>query len=122
MVYTICMKVVYIGGPYRAPTPWDIECNVHVARCLAAEVVRQLHELDVFPLTPHANTAHFDNLAPDEYYLKGTLEVLRRCDALLLLPGWERSSGTREEKAEAERLGIPIFYRIEELKFWLEAA
>lgn len=116
------MKIVYLGGPYRAPTPWDIECNVHRARDAAATIVRELHDLDVFPLTPHANTAHFDNLAPDVYYLNGTLEALRRSDALFLLPGWEKSSGTLAEKAEAERLGIPIFYSVIELKAWLISA
>lgn len=116
------MKIVYLGGPYRAPTPWAIECNVHRARCVAADIVRELNALGVFPLTPHANTAHFDDLAPDDYYLEGTLEVLRRCDVLFLLPGWEKSSGTKAEKAEAERLGIPIVYSIVELKEWLAAA
>ncbi len=104
------MKLVYIVGPYRAPTTWGIECNIHKARVTAAEMVQQLSSLWIFPIT----------LASDEYYLEGTLELLRRCDAVFLLPDWEKSSGSYGEKEEAERLGIPIFYRIEELKFWVQ--
>ena len=113
------MQIVYIAGPYRAPTPWGIECNIHTARNRAAQVVARLHTLGVFPLTPHANTAHFDNLAPDEYYLEGTLEVLRRCNAVLMVEGWETSSGALAEVAEAGRLGIPVFFTLLELEQWL---
>ena len=36
------------------------------------------------------------------------IEALYTCDALALLPGWERSTGTRVELALALFLGLPI--------------
>ena len=36
--------------------------------------------------------------------------MLRRCDALLAIPGWERSSGTKAEIAFAEEQAIPVVY------------
>lgn len=47
-----------------------------------------------------------------EYWIGITmcLELLLRCDALILCPGWEQSAGCRAEKLYAEGHGIPIFY------------
>jgi len=62
-------------------------------------------------LCPHAMTALMDRAAPREAFLQGDLELLRRAaDAILVLPGWEQSAGTRGEIAEAERLQKPLFY------------
>jgi len=38
-----------------------------------------------------------------------SIDELRHCDAVLVLPGYERSEGTKGEIAEAERLKLPIF-------------
>lgn len=113
------MKIIYVAGAYRAETPWGVERNIFAAQDLAAQMVEKLHKLGAYPLVPHANTAHFDDLAPDDYYLEGTLELMRRCDALLMVKGWEKSSGARGEVEEAKKLGIPIFYSIEDLEAWL---
>jgi hypothetical protein len=44
----------------------------------------------------------------DEYWLGATMELLRRCDTVLMLSGWSTSSGSKAEKEEALRLGLPI--------------
>lgn len=54
-----------------------------------------------------------------EFWYEATLEALRRCDAVILVPGWEESKGTVAEVAEAVRLGIPVFTRVEEVQTWL---
>ena len=108
------MKVVYIAGPFRGATPWDVEQNVRRAEALALEVAR----MGAMPLCPHANTRHFDGQLTAEFWLEGTLELLRRCDAVLLVPGWETSSGTKAEVAEAERLGSPVFEHLWQLNEW----
>ncbi len=100
------VPVIYIAGPFRAPTAWGIAENVRAAERVGLEVARA----GGMPLIPHANTAHFHGEGADELWLEGTLELLRRCDAMVLVDGYERSSGTKAEIKEAERLGIPILF------------
>lgn len=97
------MKLVYVAGPFRGKSHWDIACNIRRAEALALEVWRQ----GVAALCPHANTAHFQDAAPDHVWLDGDLEMLRRCDAMVLTPDWRRSSGATAEVKEAIKLGIP---------------
>jgi hypothetical protein len=80
------------------------ERNVHRAR----EVGVMLARLGAYPVIPHSNTAHFDGEAPDELWLAGTLELMRRCDGVVLVGAWTKSSGALAERAEAERLGLPV--------------
>jgi nucleoside 2-deoxyribosyltransferase len=109
--------IVYVAGPYRAQTAWEIECNIHDARNVGAEVAKA----GCMPLIPHANTAHFDGLQPDAFWLEGTLELLRRCDAVVLVEGWEKSSGTRAEMAEAHKQNLPVFLCVDDLRGWVRA-
>jgi hypothetical protein len=110
------MRLVYCAGRYRAPTTWERDCNINDARRVGADVAR----LGAYPVIPQSNTAHMDGLCDDRFWLDGTLELLRRCDAVVMCPGWETSSGSRAEKVEAERLGIPVFTKFEDLEWWLK--
>ena len=72
------------------------------------------------PLIPHANTTYiFHGQKDDQFWLDGTLELMRRCDAIITTPDWERSSGARGEVACAQEIGMPVFHTIDELKAWL---
>lgn len=103
------VKLVYVAMPYRGPTPWKVEENVHAAKKVGAE----LAHLGVFPVIPQANTAHFDGIQSDRFWLDGTMELLRRCDAIFLGPGWRESEGAMAESAEADSLGIPAYVSID---------
>lgn len=105
------MKLVYIAGPYRAPTREGIESNIQRAREAAEAVCR----LGAYPVTPHLNTAHFDGVAGDQFFLDGTMELMRQCDFVLLVDGWEKSAGAVAEFDEAQRLGIKCCQRISDL-------
>ena len=98
------MKVAYVAGPYRAPTVRGIVENIRRAE----EAALWLWRNGYAALCPHLNTALFDGACPDEVWLAGGLELLRRCDLVVLVPGWESSEGTRVEVAEAYRLGLPM--------------
>jgi hypothetical protein len=116
------VKVVYVAGPFRGATGWDVEQNVRRAEELGIEVAA----LGAMPLIPHANTRFFHGTISDQFWLDGTLELLRRTDALVLVRGWERSAGATAEKLEAERLGLPVFDTTDRewwvlLSRWLEA-
>lgn len=100
------MKVAFVAGPYRGKTPWDVEQNVRRAECVAFEVARA----GWMPLCPHTNTRFFDGTLDDDFWLLGTQELLRRCDAVVLVEGYEFSSGTLAEIKLAEFLGIPVYH------------
>lgn len=105
--------VIYVAGPYRARTRQAVEFNIQAARAVGLLCCRKGWS----PIIPHSNTSHLDAMDPsigDEFWLASTMELLRRCDAVVLVPGWERSQGTRDEIIEAEKLGIPV-YRSEHL-------
>jgi nucleoside 2-deoxyribosyltransferase len=112
----ILVKVIYIAGPFRGPSSWDVQQNIMRAMALALEVWRR----DAVALCPHSNTMFFDGAAPDHVWLEGDLELLKRCDAVLLTDDWERSTGARAEVKFAVSLGIPVFTSIDQLDVFLK--
>ena len=110
------MKVVYVAGPFRASTTWAIEKNVRRAEEAGLAVV----QLGAMPLIPHCNTRYFHGLMPDQFFLDGTLELMRRCDVLLLTGEWRTSSGCLKEWEEAQRLKMPILFGVDDLRKYME--
>lgn len=112
------MRLVYIAGPFRGATPWDVHCNVHEAELLGLEVAK----LGIYPVIPHAMTRNFDKLLTDQFWLDGTLELMMRCDALITTERWNLSSGARTE-VETMRSLFPhkqVFHSLDSLKAWKE--
>lgn len=106
--------LIYVAGPYRAATREAIASNIEAARLVGISAA----ELGWFPVIPHANTAHMELDLPDlgdDFWLRGTMEMMERCDAVMLVPGWENSAGTKGEMARADALRIPIFRTLETL-------
>jgi hypothetical protein len=100
------VKVIYIAGRFRGKTPWDVEQNVRKAEAFSLEVAH----MGGMPLCPHANTRFFDGQLDDQFWIEGTAELLRRCDAIALVPGnWLGSVGTAGEIKIAEDRRMPIF-------------
>lgn len=112
------MKVIYIAGPYRAENAWLVERNIR----LAEEYGFAVAEAGAVPLVPHSMARFWNGTLTDQFWLDGTLELMRRCDAVLAVGNWPRSSGTRGEIAEAERLGKPVFYDLLHMNEWLDGA
>lgn len=110
------MKLVYIAGSYRAPTEYEVLKNIERARNVGLYV----RKCGACAFVPHSNSAFLGGALPDEFFLAEGLEILSRCDAMVLVQGWETSAGTRAEIAEAERLGIPVFKDVLVMKEWLE--
>ena len=109
------MKIIFIAGPFRGKTHWDVLQNVRKAEETALKVA----EFGAMPLCPHNNSRNFDGLLTDKFWLEGTLELLRRCDGVIMGEGWQSSTGSINERNEAGKLEIPIFYSLDKLKIWL---
>ena len=100
------MKVVYIAGPFMADTAWEIEQNCRRAEMIALNVWRA----GAIAVCPHAMNRHYVGTLAEKIWLDGGLELLRRCDAVVLADGWRTSHGAKEEAREAARRAIAIFY------------
>lgn len=117
------MKVIYVAGPFRSVNAdgtmnaWGIQQHVMRAMAMGLEVWKRGHAA----LVPHANTMFFQHAdgCADDVWLEGDLELLRRCDAVLMVPGWEQSSGARAEKVFAEDHALPVLFTLENLETFL---
>ena len=105
--------LVYIAGPYSAPTPEEIQANVD----RAIDAGNRLMDAGIRVRVPHLS--HYQHARqPRDYEAWMALDFaeLADCEALLRIPG--PSSGADREVAEAERLGLPVFACEERLKIW----
>lgn len=109
------MTVVYVAGPYRGANAWEIEENIRRAERLALQVWRA----GAAAICPHTNTRFFQGAAPDAVWLAGDLELLGRCDAILLTPNWRESTGAVAEHDFAVRRGLPVFHEVRDLCTWM---
>lgn len=100
------MKLIYIAGPYRAPSEWGVTQNIRKAEAVA--IILWGKGWSVF--CPHKNTAYFGGLLSDRTWLDGDLVILERCDAICMMDGWENSQGAQVEHSRAVELGMPIYY------------
>ena len=105
------MKVAYIAGPYRAETEWKVLQNIR-----RAEVVAQKYwNMGYAVICPHKNSAYMGNGAvSDKQFLAGDLEIIRRCDVVVMMPEWMCSAGATAELALAQDLGKEIIFEDEE--------
>lgn len=99
------MRVVYIAGPYRAADRWATAQHIRRAEAVGLVVA----QFGAVPLIPHSMFSEFGGTKSDGYWLAATQELLRRCDAIVMLYGWEKSEGSVAEYELAVKLGIDVF-------------
>ena len=111
------MRRVYVAGPYSASNVISVLENIRAGIELSTRVLL----LGYAPFCPWLDY-HFtlmlregEKLSVDDYY-KYSMAWLEASDAVLLVPGWEKSIGTQKEIKRATELGIPIFYDLMELR------
>lgn len=104
------MKLVYLASPYSGKDENEIWHNVIKAHQKAAEV----WQAGFVCISPCSNTAFFGG--DYDLYLKGDMEIIKRCDAVLLNDGWENSKGCQMERSFAESMGIPVYEDIDHLQ------
>lgn len=105
------MRVVFVSGPYTAKDAVVKQGYIRQAK----EASHRLWQEGFAVICPHTNSGDFAGIAPERTFLEGYLELLRRSDAVLLLPGWDQSRGARAEMGEATVKGIPVYHSIEAL-------
>lgn len=98
------MKRIYVAGPMSGKPDYNFPAFHAVAETLRA------HGYEV--VNPAEDN---DTTQPYEYYIRRAIEGLLTCDAVTMLPGWERSHGARMEHMIAANLGMRILYGDDEL-------
>lgn len=99
-------RKIYIAGPMTGME----NKNIHAFN----EMAVLLFNLGYEPVNP----ARHDNPRITSWatYMKLGLIDMLQCEGVLVLPGWENSEGACMEVEIATKLGIPVFYDVEELK------
>lgn len=113
------MKLVYIAGPYTAPTYREREQNIDAARSAAIWCAQNL----IGYFCPHLNSAHMDLYAPETpitFWYEMDWQFADCCDAILLIDGWHNSHGASLELNLFECQGKPSFNFPEECNLILE--
>ncbi len=116
------MKLIYICGPIRNDD--QIIQRANIGRGIMA--AKAIWNARGTAICPHMN-AYFES--PDEdspaseqtKRLAGDLELIRRCDAVLALPGWVSSIGASAEVCFARGNGITILDGLEEAVRWVKS-
>ncbi len=106
------LKLVYVAGPFRATSPWEVEQNIRRAEHMAFDV----WSLGMVGIAPHSLGRFYDKSLPDDLILRGMLDLMLRCDAVVCVTGWSKSAGTQAEIREALAVGIPVYYDLQELQ------
>lgn len=111
-------KVIYTSGPISAKTPVDHYENLARARSIAMEI----WAMGAACICPQTNTYFMDGFAGLEWHdwIEGDLEIVRRCDAVFMLPDWETSQGAIREREEALLKYIPVFYNLKTLQAFIQ--
>lgn len=101
---------IYIAGRFRGPDNASIDWNIQVAAAFRAPIAR----LGGYPVCVHiAEGLAMHDIQQEnngQFWLEATMVELKTCDAVVVVPGFETSSGTRAEIKTAMLMNMPVFY------------
>lgn len=100
--------VVYIASPFSA---YAVPMQAVAVQVDTFAVLLSAGHTPVAPLLYH----YVDQRHPATYerWMMWCLAMVARCDCVLRLPG--ESAGADDEVAEAQRLGLPVYFSLEEV-------
>lgn len=113
--------MILIAGPYRSGTgddPEKMQQNLRNLESVALPLYRAGHipligEWLALPLLREAGSQRPGDAIYDEILYPIANRLIARCDAVLRLPG--ASKGADEDVRLANELGLPVYYRFEEV-------
>jgi hypothetical protein len=114
------MITVYLAGPFRGKDSFEVNSNVQQATVAMYGLIDAARSagVKVAVICPHSMTQNFDRTFDDEYWLAATMELMYRCDVLLMLPGWENSKGAKLERKAALAKQKLVFDSVADLTKW----
>ncbi len=105
------MFTVYMSSPYTG----DEEKKRLIVRRIAALIVSVFPGMAVVNPSDALQYATMTKLSHDEI-LKFNIELLSRCDAVLVRDGWVRNPICRREVQAALEREIPVFWGMREMR------
>jgi hypothetical protein len=108
-------KLIYIASAYTASTAEQIENNIRTQIWAGHAVIDMGH----VPVVPNLN--HFMDAIQRRTYsewMACDFALIKRCDAVLRLPG--HSPGADREVELAQGIGLPVLKSLSELREWLK--
>lgn len=103
---------IYLAGPITASGDRTIKDNVDSA----VAIYLQLMAVGVNSFCPHLSA-----LVPESFdihyerWMEYDFFIIQKCDAVLMLPHWETSSGAKREHELAQNLRKRIFYDVQDV-------
>jgi hypothetical protein len=107
------MKVVYIAGKYREyRTDGNYDIDAMLERTLDMRRVAKKYMAQGYcVISPLLNFFLFDSQKfADDFWFAVDEELIRRCDAIVMMEGWDKSQGAIHELKFAESLGLEVIY------------
>ena len=104
--------MIYLASPYTHSDPFVRE-ERYLRASKALTFLLSRHEWAYSPIVHCHELAKIGGLPPDAgFWQDYDFYMLGKCDKfyILRIEGWEQSKGVAAEKAEAERLSIPVTY------------
>lgn len=100
------MIVCYIAGPYTATDGFTVEQNIDNARKVSSEI----RSNDMAAIVPHLESIGCADALDYDGWIEHGIAVMRKCDCLVLVDGWEMSKGAKREVEDAKWNEKPIFF------------
>jgi hypothetical protein len=103
---------VYLAGPMTPAAGRTLQQNIDQA----VTTLRYLTQRRIAAICPQLTAAvqTLDDV-PYEDWMACDFVLLRACRAMLVLPGWDTSAGTKREIVAAGDAGVPVFYGVRPL-------
>lgn len=99
------MKLAYVSGKYSTNDPVKKAEYIEISR----KVARALWSLGVAAISPHLNTANFDDIADYETFMEGDFIQVERSNLIVMLSNWRDSSGAIREREHAIARLVAVF-------------
>ena len=103
----------FISGAYSGNSISEVELNLSKARLVVEDVTKA----GWVPICPNVFWHPFSEFQDYDFWLEAAIDLIETCQVLVVVPGWERSSGVAKEIKRAKELGIPIL-TLETLLVW----
>lgn len=112
MVQGKTMRLIYISAPFSAGNNWDFEANVRKAE----QVAKVIADNGGVPVSRHSLFKRFSGTITGSFWINAAVEVMKKCDAVVLLPGWNDSPGASYENTVARENGLQVFTTMAEVR------